>query len=172
MIMPDPIESKKALLEPLGTAVVPASAAPVLIGDCFKKNTRIRFSTIFSEFKSRFFDKTEPWTPEVTYRKYKLLRISADGPIIAELGGPSKVEGSFTAAFALLRRQPIGETGFLQTNGYANIFYAKDKRGELCALRIGWASDGWVVDTISVQDPLAWNGQHEIFCPIASQGAF
>jgi hypothetical protein len=166
--MTEQIESKMVLLAPLATAVVPAGAAPAVIRDYFKNNTRVRFSTIFAEFKSRFFDKTENPAPETTYRKYKLLQISADGPIIAELGGESKVEGSFAAAFALLQRQPGGEAGFLQTNGYANIFYAKDKKGSLCAIRIGWASDGWVVDAISVQDPLAWNGKHEIFCPISN----
>jgi hypothetical protein len=161
---------KTALLEPLATAVVPASTAPVVIRDYFKKNTSVLFSTIFSEFKNRFFDKTEKPMAAVTYRKYKLLRISADGPIIAQLGGETKVEGAFTAVFALLQRQPKGEAGFLQTNGYANIFYVRDKKGALCAIRIGWASDGWVVDAISVEDPLAWNGQHEIFCPIKAPG--
>ena len=164
--MTEQIELATALLAPLGSAFVPAATAPVIIRDCFKKTTGVRISTIFAEFKSRFFDRTENPAPEMIYRKYKLLQISADGPIIAELGGESKAAGSFAAAFALLQRQPNGQAGFLQTNGYANIFYAKDKKGALCAIRIGWASDGWVVDAISVEDPLAWNGKHEIFCPI------
>ena len=155
-----------ALLEPSATTVVPASTAPVVIRDFFTKNTSVRLSTIFAEFKKRFFDKTENAMAETIYRKYILLHISADGPIIAELGGESKVEGPFTAAFALLQRQPRGEPGFLQTNGYANIFYVRDKKSALCAIRIGWASDGWVVDAISVADPLAWNGKHEIICPV------
>jgi len=163
--MPDQIEPKKVLLEPLETAVVPACPTPVVIRDYFKQNNRVMFSTVFSEFKNRFSDKTEKPAAAATYRKYRLLQISPDGPIIAELGGEGKVEGSFGAAFALLQRQPKGEAGFLQTNGFANIFYAKDKTGVLCAVRIGWSSDGWVVDAISVQDPLAWNGKHEIFCP-------
>jgi len=165
--MPQPIEAKTALLEPLGTVVAPATTAPVVIRDLFTTNTRIKFANTFSEFKGRFFDKTEKPSKAVTYRKYKLLRISPDGPIIAELGGESKVEATFGAAFALLQLQPGGEAGFLQTNGYANIFYSKDKQKELCAIRIAWTSAGWVVDTISVRDPLAWNGQHEIFCPVA-----
>jgi hypothetical protein len=160
---PDP---KTALLEPLATTVVSASAAPVVVRDCFTKNTTVRVSTVFAEFKNRFFDKAEIPKAETTYRKYKLLRISADGPIIAELGGEGKVEGTFAGAFALLQRQPKGEDGFLQTNGYANIFYVRDKKRALCAVRIGWASDGWVVDAIAVDDPCAWNGKHEIFCPV------
>jgi hypothetical protein len=160
------LDIKSDLLEAVATVVIPASTAPFVIRDCFKKNATVRLSTIFAEFRKRFFDKTESPTPEVTYRKYKLLRISADGPIIAELGGETKVEATFMAAYALLRLQPRGEQGFLQTNGYANIFYVKDKAGVLCAVRIGWAEDGWVIDSITVQDPLAWNGKHEIFCPV------
>ena len=155
-----------ALLQPLETAFVPPSATPAVIRNYFRKDAVVRFSTIWAEFKKRFFDKTEDPAPEVSYRKYKLMHISPDGPIIAELGGEAKVEGTFTAAYALLKRQPNGEAGFLQTNGYANIFYAKDKNGELCAIRIGWVSDGWVIDAISVHDPLAWNGQHAVFCPL------
>jgi hypothetical protein len=171
MFMTEQIELATALLAPLGSAFVPADTAPVIIRDCFKKTTGVRISTIFAEFKNRFFDKTESPTAEVAYGKYKLLSISPDGPIIAELGGASKVEGTFTAALALLQGQPKGEAGFLQTNGYANIFYAKDKKGELCAIRIGWTNDGWVVDAMSVTDPQAWHGEHLIFCPVAGTGS-
>jgi len=168
--MPDPIDPKGALLQPLETAVVPAIPSPVVIRDWVKKNLNVKFATIWAEFQSRFFDKTENPMAEVTYRKYKLLRISADGPIIAELGGDTKVAGTVAAAFTLLQRQGNGQPGFLQTNGYANIFYVKDKNGILCAIRIGWTDEGWVIDAISVQDPLAWNGKHEIFCPISGAG--
>ncbi len=164
--MPDKPELKTPILQPLETAVVPATTKPLVIRDCLN-NPKVKFATIFGEFKARFFDKTESPMAEVTYRKYKLLRISADGPIIAELGGEAKVEGTFTAACAFLERQGNGEAGFLQTNGYANIFYARDNQKQLCAIRIGWTDGGWVLDAISVQDPLAWNGKHEIFCPLA-----
>jgi len=164
--MPEPSDPKTALLEPLETAVVPATSTPVIIRDFFTKNSGVKFAAIWSEFKTRFFDKTEGPISEATYRKYKLLRIAPDGPIIAKLGGETKVEATVTAALALLKRQGTGAAGFLQTNGYANIFYSRDKDGVLCAIRIGWADDGWVIDAISVQDPLAWNGKHEIFCPV------
>jgi hypothetical protein len=173
MLMMTQLDVKTALLEPLETALAPASTARVVIGDYFKKNPRVRFSTIFAEFKNRFFEKTESPTAEVAYRKYELLCNSDDGPIIAELGGESKVEGTFGAAFALLQRQPKGEAGFLQTNGYANIFYVRDKKGALCAVRIGWVSEGWVVDAIPVGDPRAWIGQHLICCPLSqASGTF
>jgi hypothetical protein len=159
------LDAKSTLLEPLETAVVPALKAPVLIRDHFNKNPGVRFSNIFAEFKNRFFDKTERPAAQAAYRKYKLLGLSDDGPIIAELGGGNRVEGTFGAAFALLRRQSKGEMGFLQTNGYSNIFYVRDKKGALCSVRIGWTRDGWEVDAIPIADPLAWIGNHVIICP-------
>jgi hypothetical protein len=164
--MTEQLEVTTTLLEALETAVVPAIRSPVTIRDGFKKNASIRISAIFAEFKNRFFDKIEGPTPEVTYRKYELLCICADGPIISELGGESQVEGTFAAVFKLLQAQPKGQAGFLQTNGNANIFYARDKQGELCAIRLGWVSDGWVIDAMQVADPMAWHGHHLIFCPL------
>jgi hypothetical protein len=169
--MPDQSDIKAGLLQPLETAIVSATTTRLVIRDFFKKQSALKVATLFAEFQSRFFDKTENPIPEVTYQKYKLLRIAPDGPIIAELGGEAKVEGTVTGALALLQRQPGGGAGFLQTNGYANIFYARDKKGVLCAIRIGWAAEGWVIDAIPVEDPLAWNGKHEIFCPLAPREA-
>jgi hypothetical protein len=75
--MIDKIELETALLRPLETGTVPATTAPVVIRDYFKKSPKVKFATIWDEFKSRFFDKIENPMAEVTYRKYKLLRISA-----------------------------------------------------------------------------------------------
>jgi hypothetical protein len=159
------LEVGTALLQPLETAGAPATMAPVVAQDYFKKNTSVQFSTVFAEFKRRFFDKTERPVAAVVYRKHKLLGIADDGRILAELGGGSKVEGTLAAAFAFLQHQPKGEAGFLQTNGYANLFYMRDKEGELCAIRISWTREGWEVDAIPVADPLAWIGEHVIICP-------
>jgi hypothetical protein len=165
MLMMGQLEVSTALLQPLETAVVPAATAPVVAQDYFKKNTSVQFSMVFAEFKRRFFDKTERLATPAVYRKHKLLGIADDGRILAELGGGSKVEGTLGAAFALLQRQPKGEAGFLQTNGYANLFYVRDKKGELCAIRLSWTSQGWEMDAIPVADPLAWIGEHVIICP-------
>jgi hypothetical protein len=32
--------------------------------------------------------------------------------------------------------------------------------------RIGWTENGWAVGSIPLADRLAWNGKHEIFCPV------
>lgn len=154
------------LLEVVGEVLVPATAKPFSVRNSFKSADDVLFSTLWPDFKKPFWGVVEPLLPERRVRKHRLLRIAPDGPIIAELGGEAKVETSLATAFELIRRQGFGEPGFLQTNGFANIFYVRNPQGVLCAIRIGWASDGWVVDAIPVADPLAWNGKHEIFCPV------
>jgi hypothetical protein len=169
--MPEPADQKTALLEALDCARVPATQAPFIVRDQFRNASGVRFSTVWNEFKKRFFDKVEGPAAELRLRRHRLLTLAPDGPIIAELGGAARVESSVAAVFALIRRQASGEDGFLQTNGYANIFYVRDEKGGLCAVRVGWDGEGWVVDAISVEDPLAWNGKHEIFCPVPEMGA-
>ena len=162
-----PATATGPLLEAGEEISLPATTAPFDVKAMFKTGNGVRFSTIWEDFQTHFFGHTEAPMPALTIRKYKLLRIAPDAPIIAELGGIAKVETPLAAAFAILLRQPAGQPGLLQTSGFANIFYTKDKNGVLCAIRIGLASDGWVVDAIPVADPLAWNGKHEIFCPVA-----
>jgi hypothetical protein len=156
------------LLEAIGTATIPAFEQPFVVRDRFEKPAGVRFSTVWNEFKKRFYGKVEGPMGETHLQKYRLLTIAPDGPIIEELGGETKAEGPVAAAFSLLRRQGKGEPGILQTSGFANIFYSRDLKGILCAVRIGWDGEGWVIDAISVSDPLAWNGQHEIFCPVSA----
>ncbi|HXQ80636.1 MAG TPA: hypothetical protein VN775_04950 [Opitutaceae bacterium] len=168
MAIPVPPNQQTRLLEAVATATIPANPEPFVIRERFEKPEGIKFATVWNEFKRRFYGKTEGPLPETALRKYKLQRIAPDAPIIAELGGEPKVECAAAAAHALLRRQGAGEDGILQTNGYANIFYVRDLKGALCAVRIGWDGEGWVVDAIPVEDPLAWNGKHEIFSPISA----
>lgn len=169
--MTDPSRPAKKLLEAVGLVAIPDMRDRFVIRDRFEMPSGVRFSTIWQEFKKRFYGKIEGPLAEIRLCKYRLLTIAPDGPIIAELGGAAKVEGTVASAFALLRAQGGGEPGILQTNGYANIFYARDLRGILCAVRVGWDGEGWVIDAISADDPLAWNGQHEIFCPVQAAPA-
>jgi hypothetical protein len=167
---PDQTHQKTGLLEAVATATVAAVMEPFVIRDRFERPAGIRFSTVWNEFKKRFYGKTEGPLPETVLRKYRLLTIAPDAPIIAELGGESRVESTVAVAHALMRLQGRGEGGILQTGGYANIFYVRDLKGALCAVRVGWDGEGWVIDAISVEDPLARNGKHEIFCPVPSAG--
>jgi len=135
---------------------------------CFSsKNREVRISTVWAEFRKRFLGKSESGPPAVSLHKYRLKKISPDGPIIEALGGESAVETNIASIYAMIKQQAFGQPGPLQINGYANIFYARCKEGLLCAVRVGWDGEGWIIDAIPVRDPLAWNGQHQIFCPVA-----
>jgi len=164
---PVPPKPNSPLLVPKESVVLPATTAPFVVKDQIKASAGIRFSSIWNEFSRRFVGKVEAPRAEIRLCKYTLLRIAPDGPIIAELGGESKVASPISCAFELIRRQANGEEGFLQINGFANIFYVLDLKNELSAVRFAWDGDGWVIDAISVKDPLAWNGKHEIFSPMA-----
>lgn len=169
--MPDQPDKKSLLLETVETIEVPGCQEPFEVRSHFERSPGVVYSTIWSEFKERFYAKVETPRAPSRIRKYRLLSISPDGPIISELGGEGKVETSVGAAHWLMTRQGRGSSGILQTNGFANIFYIRDLKGVLCAVRIGWDGDGWVIDAISVKDPLAWNGKHEIFCPVQAPEA-
>jgi hypothetical protein len=145
---------------------IPASDVPFVPKAHFTSKSReARISNVWAEFRQRFFGKTEEASPAVSLRTYKLQKAAADAPIIEALGGESRVETSIASVFALITGQPYGQPGPLQVNGYANIFYVRDKDDVLCAVRVGWDEEGWIVDAIPVRDPLAWNGQHQVFCP-------
>jgi hypothetical protein len=155
------------LLQGNGVTDLPEMTVPFIPKTCFSaKNREIRFSAIWEEFRKRFFDVIDETPPAVSLRKYKLRKNSPDGPIIEALGGESQVATNIASVYAMVKRQPHGQPGALQVNGYANIFYVKDKDDALCAVRVGWDGEGWIIDAIPVRDPLAWNGQHQVFCPV------
>jgi hypothetical protein len=115
----DQPEKKTPILEDAGTATLPARAEPLVVRDRFERAPGVVFATIWSEFKVRFYGKTEAPEAEFQIRKDKLPSISPDGPIIAELGGESKVETTAAAAFSRLRIQGKGP---LAWNGKHEIF--------------------------------------------------
>lgn len=162
----DTLTRKPGLLEPVDTTAIPTPGTPFAPEANFtSKNNEVRISAVWAEFRKRFFDGTAELPVAVSLRRYKLLKPSPDEAIIEALGGESKVETSVGSVFSMLQGQPLGQAGPLQVNGYANIFYVRDTDGALCAVRVGWDGEGWVIDAISVDDPLAWNGHHQIFCP-------
>ena len=77
-----PVPAGTILLQAQEDAPVPARPAPFVIRDRFKSGADVRFSTVWAEFKSRFFRQTEAPAPAMTMRKYKLLAFAPDGPII------------------------------------------------------------------------------------------
>jgi hypothetical protein len=164
--MIDTLTQETDLLQAGEITDIPASSVPFLPKAHFTSKSReARISAVWKEFQQRFFGKTEEAPPATALRAYRLQKPTPDAPIIEALGGESHVETSIASVFALIKGQAFGQPGPLQVNGYANIFYVRDKDGVLCAVRVGWDGEGWIIDAIPVRDPLAWNGQHQVFCP-------
>ncbi len=167
--MPETVASKQPelLLGPIGTINVPATAGRFIASDHFVEDTsrkaKVKISHLGDSFKERFLGKTEEPIQETALRYAKLRKPSADGPIIAELGGAAKIETTLIEAHALMAKQPEGEDGVLFNNGWTNIFYIRDVKNILRAVDVFWLDDGWYVDVDSVENPHGWFDGGQVF---------
>lgn len=155
------------LMNWLGTTTTSATTEKFVAKDKFCKDSKeVKFYGIWDNFTNWFLagnGKIEEPLSEQGLRYGNLTESSVDGPIIEELGGEAKVETTLTELFVLLKKQPNGKEGDLLTNGYANIFYIKDAKGELRAVFVFWLDDGWVVSASSVEGPLGWRAGRRVF---------
>ncbi len=164
-----PAPQPKPLLVPFGTTVVSPTTTPFTAKDHFvvntKRNAAVKIAYIWDDFTSWFMDKVEQPFEGSTLKFGTLSRSSVDAPIIAELGGEEKAETTLAEVFALMSNQPNGEKGALLTNGYVNIFYVRDAKGVLRAVRVYWlaARGCWHVSAFSVSDPGTWDGGRQVF---------
>ncbi len=157
------------LVEP--KIVIPATTEKFVAKDNFVVNTgkksKVKISYLSENFQEWFLGKTEEPRPseKIIFCYNKLLVSSVDGPIISELGGEEKVETKLSQVYYFLSQQPNGEVGVLLTNGWANIFYVRDKDGKLCAVYAPWCGAGWRLYALSVDHPLRWLDGDFIFSP-------
>ncbi len=114
-------------------------------------------------FKTNFLGKIEKDVRAATLVASRLEKSSLDKDIRAELG-TDKEETILAHLFQLLSRQSDGKPGILLTNGYANIFYVRDAKGNFWAVYAGWYSPGrgWHVYANPV-NPDKWHGGHLVF---------
>ncbi|MHB8903723.1 MAG: hypothetical protein ACYC40_01285 [Patescibacteria group bacterium] len=144
----------------ISTFVVSATTIKFVAKGKFVVNTskkaEVKISFLGDNFINWFLGKTEdPFVGSTVYGR-KLNKGSVDGPILAELGGQEKAETTLTEIYAMMGRQPNGESGELLNNGYANIFYVRDIDSILRAVRVRWSGDGWSVRAYSVEFPHDW----------------
>jgi len=157
----------KPLLDQIGTVEVPATAEPFIAVEKFvigtDREAKVKISYLGANFTEWFSDKVEDHFGGSTLRYRKLRKESVDGPIITELGGGDAAETTLAELFKTLEMQPNGERGNLLINGWANVFYIKDKNGVLRAVICHWNGDGWRVDADPVGDPDGWNDGRQFF---------
>lgn len=153
--------AKPKLLELVGSVPVTATqrfvAADHFVVDTSKK-TKAKIAFLWDNFKINFVPKVETDVPAGGLKIHKLLRDSVDAPIIAELGPAHETQ--LADLWAMLLRQPNGEEkkDGLLVNGRANIFYIRDAKGVLWAVRAYWLADvgGWDLYAYSVTSPDPW----------------
>ncbi len=155
------VPGKSKLLESVTTLAFPGTKR-FAAADRFKvdisKKAKVKIAFLWDNFRNNFVEKIEENVPAGDVRVHKLVKSSVDKPIIAELGDAH--ETHLADLWAMLERQPNGEKGDLLVNGYANIFYVKDKNGNLWAVDAGWHAGrgGWDVGADPVSDSGRWRG--------------
>lgn len=117
---------------------------------------------MWDDFKSHFFGKTEENIGDLTVAVHKLEKDSLDKPILEEL--EEKAEISLAQFVELLKQQSQGQEGTLLVNGWANIAYIRDKKGNLWAVDAGWDSADryWHVNAYSVEIPRDWSAGGQV----------
>jgi hypothetical protein len=130
-------------------------------GDKDEQPDKIPFWLGDSDFTDNFLGKVETDVAPATIRIYKLKEDANDARIIPEIG-EEVAETTLFHFYEMLKKQPSGEDGDLLTDGKDNIFYIKDKVGELWAVRCRWESDEWNVYADSVTDPYEWRAGDQI----------
>lgn len=158
------------LLDPVGTVTIAATTTKFVARDRFvvntKQNAPVKISAVWDNFTAWFLSgkgKTEDPISEQTLRYHKLRQLSVDGPIIQELGGEEKSETTLTEMFSLMEKQKNGKDGVLLNNGYANVFYVRDKIGVVRAVGVDWDDVGWSVRADEVTYPHGWLVGRQVF---------
>lgn len=157
----------KSIIGWFGTTTTKATTEKFVAKEKFRMDSKeVKFYGIWDNFRDWFISddgKIEDPLGEQTLRYGKLTKNSVDVPIIEELGGEAKAETTLNEFYDLLKKQANGENGVLLTNGYANIFYIRDQNGVLRAVNARWDDDGWAVGAISVESPIEWIADNQVF---------
>ena len=133
----------------------------------FKEDTSakavVQIYWIGDNFKKNFLKKIEVDVEKAELHRYSLLISSLDPDIMTELGEERRVT-KLAHFWAMLEKQPRGESGPLLVNGYANIAYVEDENGVVWAVGAGWHSGlGWGVGARSVGCPDGWRADSQVF---------
>jgi len=111
-----------------------------------------------SNFKTNFLGKIEKNVPAGELNIHHPTKNSLDASIRAELGAEHE-ETTLAHFYELLTKQAHGESGALFVNGYTNISYIRDAKGNFWT--VGAYRDGgdhaWGVGASSVEDSCGWS---------------
>jgi hypothetical protein len=124
----------------------------------------VQISWLGATFVRRFAMKVEAEAAGTTsLQAYFLKNPSKNSELIAELGNGH--ETNLADVWCLLRLQPKGEDGALQTNSAPNIFFVRDGTGELGVVDAVWGGAGWEIGASPVGDKRTWPSGTRVVSP-------
>jgi hypothetical protein len=120
---------------------------------------KIRF--IDPEFIKKLNDKIE--FVEATNWLYskRLMKPANDADIIKEIG-KNFCKSKLAQLYNLLCLQGQGQKGKLKNDGSVNLLFSEDVKGQIQTVRVLW-SNGWIIDSLPVDDPSPWLKDVKIF---------
>lgn len=129
--------------------------------EIFQKEANV--GDFWSGFENNFLGKTEKGVLDINLVGHQLNRRSVDGPIMEELR--DKKEVALWHLFSALKLQSQGQEGILLVNGWANIFYIRDKKGSFWAVGAGWDSGRrcWDLGAVPVASAGPWDADYRVF---------
>jgi hypothetical protein len=131
----------------------------------FNKKSGVKMIGHGSNFKSWFGGKVEEDVPDGELRPLTLTQSANDSEIIADLGGETAAEVTLAETWRLMERQANGGEGALLNNGWANIFYVRDRDMVLRAVCFFWLDNGWraFADVLGVGGRFKWDDRRRVF---------
>ena len=155
----EPTEERTySVLKPVQLAPNPFKADDTF----FNKKSGVKMVEHGSNFISWFTGKVEEDAPEGMLVPFTLAQNAYDSEIIKDLGGEEAAEVTLAEIWRLMERQANGGEGVLLSNGWANIFYVRDREGVLRAVYVFWVGGGWSVDAFALDD-YRWYDDGRVF---------
>lgn len=160
-----PMLAETRLLKPVGKSTVPARTKPFNAAEFYQTGPGLYVYDTFADRLDVNARQAVDSAPERPYVASLLKANAYDKDIRKEL--PEIHLSTLEDIAGLIEAQPNGKSGFLLSNGYANIFYVEGKNGEVFAVDAPWLSGGrkWRVSDWSLDERGRWRAGFQVFCP-------
>ncbi len=162
------ILSETSLLKPIAQAIVPARTEHFNASAFYQTRTGLYVDNSFADRLDLSARQTVNSAPERPYVVLILKERAYDKDIYKELPAETRLSTMEDIA-SLIEAQPNGKLGLLLNNGYANIFYVKEKNGKVFIMSVSWDSDDryWSIcgGRLDNRGGSCWFPGIQIICP-------
>ncbi|MBP9698209.1 MAG: hypothetical protein KBD65_03395 [Candidatus Moranbacteria bacterium] len=160
-----PVLVETVLLKPVAQAAVPARTKPFVASEFYRNRPGLYVYDAFVDCLDLKARRAVDSAPERPYVASRLKANAYDKDIRKEL--PETHLSTLEDIAGLIETQRSGKSGFLLNNGYANIFYALGKNGEVFAVDVRWHSDDrrWFVSGWELGGIGFWFAGYQVLFP-------